>query len=51
MESKVPATLPQWEQQTRDQSVRAPNVNSLPLEKMLKVAVTVAQQIMTEFNE
>jgi hypothetical protein len=42
--------LPQQEQQKADQSVRAPNVNSLSLNKMLKVEVTVVQQIMTESN-
>jgi hypothetical protein len=51
-----PATIgslrlyPQHEQQTTNQSVRATNVNSLPLDKMLKVAGTVVQQIITEFN-
>jgi predicted lysophospholipase L1 biosynthesis ABC-type transport system permease subunit len=46
MEPRVPAALPQHEQQTTDELFRAPNVNSLPLDKMLKVV----QQIMTEFN-
>jgi hypothetical protein len=32
------------------QSVWATNVNSLSLDKMLKVVVTVEQQIMTESN-
>jgi glycerol uptake facilitator-like aquaporin len=51
MELRVPAALPQHEQQTIGQSVRATNVNSLPLCKMLiVVAVTVVQQIMTECN-
>jgi hypothetical protein len=43
----VPGALPQQEQQKAGQSVRAPNVNSLSLDKMLKVVVTVVQQIMT----
>jgi hypothetical protein len=50
MEHRVPAASPQTEQQKADQSVRAPNINSLSLEKMLKVVVTVVQQIMTESN-
>jgi hypothetical protein len=50
MEHRVPAALPQHEQQKTAQSVRAPNVNSLPLDKMLKVVVTVVQQTMAEFN-
>jgi hypothetical protein len=50
MEPRVPAALPQHEEQTTGQSVRAPNVNSLHLDKMLKVVVAVARQIMTEFN-
>jgi hypothetical protein len=41
--------LPQQEQQKAGQSVQAPNVNSLSLDKMLKV-VTVVQQITTESN-
>jgi hypothetical protein len=49
MEPRVPAALPQ-NQQTKCQSVRAPNVNSLPLDKMLKVVVMVVHQIMTDFN-
>jgi hypothetical protein len=36
-------------QQETGQSVQAPNVNSQPLDSMLRV-VTVVQQIMTEFN-
>jgi hypothetical protein len=32
------------------QSIRAANLNSLSLDKMLKVVVTVVQQIMTESN-
>jgi hypothetical protein len=50
MEPRVPVALPHHEQQTTGKSVRAPNVNTLPLKKMLKVAVTVVQQVMTEFN-
>jgi hypothetical protein len=50
IESRVPVTLPQQEQQKAGQSVRAPNINSLSLDKMLKVVVTVIQQIMTESN-
>jgi hypothetical protein len=49
MEPRVPVALPQQEQQKVGQSVWAPNVNSLSLDKMLKV-VTVVQQIMTESN-
>jgi hypothetical protein len=48
IEPRVPAALPQHEQQTTGQSVRAPNVNSLPLDKMSKIVVTLVQQIMTE---
>jgi hypothetical protein len=36
---RIPAALLQHEQQTTGQSVRAPNVNSLPLDKTLKVVV------------
>jgi hypothetical protein len=50
MEPRVSAALPQQEQQKADQSLRAPNVNILFLDKMLKVVVTVVQQIMTESN-
>jgi hypothetical protein len=50
MEPRVPVALPQIEQQKAGQSVRAPNVNSLSLDKMLKVEVTVVQQIMIESN-
>jgi hypothetical protein len=42
--------LPQHEQQTTGESVQATNVNSLPLDKMLEVVITVIQQIMKEFN-
>jgi hypothetical protein len=38
------------QQQTAGQSVRAPTVNSQPLDNMLRV-VTAVQQIMTEFND
>jgi hypothetical protein len=47
MELGVPAALLQHEQQTTGQLVWAPNVNSLPLDKMLKVVVMVVPQIMT----
>jgi hypothetical protein len=51
MEPRVPAALPQHEQQKTGQSVRAPNdANSLSLDKMLQVVVTVVQQIMTQSN-
>jgi hypothetical protein len=43
MEPRVPVALPQQEQQKADLSVRAPNVKSLFLDKMLKVVVTVVQ--------
>jgi hypothetical protein len=46
MKLSVPA--PVQEQET-GQSVRAPIVNSQPLDNMLRVA-TVVEQIMTEFN-
>jgi hypothetical protein len=49
-ESRVPAALPQQEHQTTGQSVRVPNVNSLPLDKMLKIVIAIVQQIMTEFH-
>jgi hypothetical protein len=42
----IPATR---HQQKAGQSVRAPTVNSQPLDNMLRV-VTAVQQIMTEFN-
>jgi hypothetical protein len=42
--------LSQQEQQKAGQSVRAPNVNSLSLDKMLKVVVTVVQHIMADSN-
>jgi hypothetical protein len=50
MEPRVPGALPQQEQQKAGQSVRAKNVNSLALDKMLKVVVTVVQKIMTKSN-
>jgi hypothetical protein len=50
MEPRVPVALSQREQQKTGQSVRAPNVNSLSLDKMLKAVVTDVQQIMTESN-
>jgi hypothetical protein len=50
MEPRLPAALPQHQRQTTSQSVRAPNVNSLPLDKMLRVTVMVLQQIMTQVN-
>jgi hypothetical protein len=50
MEPRVPVASPQQEHQKTDESVRAQNVNSLSLDKMLKVVVTVVQQIMTEYN-
>jgi hypothetical protein len=37
------------QKQKTGQSVRAPNVNSQPLDNMLRV-VTAVQQIMTKFN-
>jgi hypothetical protein len=50
MEPRVPAAVPQHEQQTASQSVRATNVSSLHLDEMLKVVVAVVQQIMNGFN-
>jgi hypothetical protein len=50
MEPRVPAPL-LHDQQTTGQSVRAPNINSLPLDNMLRIVVTaVIQQITTDFN-
>jgi hypothetical protein len=43
MEPRVPAALPQHEQQNTGQSLRAPNEKSLTLDKMLKVVVTVVR--------
>jgi hypothetical protein len=51
VERRFLAALPQHEQQTRGRSVRPPNIKSLPLGRMLKIVVTVAQQIMTAFND
>jgi hypothetical protein len=48
MELRVPVALPQQEQQKAGHSFRAPNINSLSQDKILKVVVTVVQQIMTE---
>jgi hypothetical protein len=50
MEPRVPAPLPQRDQQTSDRLVQAPNVNSLPLDKLLRAVVTVVQHFMTEVN-
>jgi hypothetical protein len=50
VEHGVPAASPQHEEQKAGQSIRAPNINSLPQDKMLKIVVTVVQQIMTESN-
>jgi hypothetical protein len=47
MEPRVPVASTQQEEQKAGQSVRAPNVNSLSVDKMLKVVVKVVQQIMT----
>jgi hypothetical protein len=46
----VPAALPQNEEQTTGQLIKVHNVNTLPLNKMLRVVVMVVEQIMTEFN-
>jgi hypothetical protein len=46
MEPRAPPALPQHEQQTRGQSVWAPNVNILHMDKVLNVVVAVVQQIM-----
>jgi hypothetical protein len=50
MEHRVAAASTQHGQQKTGQSVRAPNINSLRLDKMLKVVVTVVQQTMAESN-
>jgi hypothetical protein len=50
MEHRVPADLPQHEQQKTGHPVRAPNINSLSLDKMLEVVVKAVQQIMTKYN-
>jgi hypothetical protein len=47
--NKKSVLAPEQLQQT-GQSVWATNVNSLSLDKMLKVVVTAVQQIMTESN-
>jgi hypothetical protein len=49
MEPRVLAPLQQHEQQATGQSAEAPNVNSLPLDNMLRI-VTLVQQFMTELN-
>jgi hypothetical protein len=49
VESRTPGPPLQKDQQPTVQSVRAPKVNSAPLDNMLRV-VTIVQQIMTEFN-
>jgi hypothetical protein len=46
MEPSVPAALPKHEQQKTGQSVRAPNVNNLSLDKMLKIVVMVVHKNM-----
>jgi hypothetical protein len=43
VEPNVTVALPQHEQQKTGQSVRAPNVYSLSLDKMLKAVVTVIE--------
>jgi hypothetical protein len=50
MEPRTPAPLLQQNEQPTSQSVWAPNVNSQPLDNILRV-VTVVQQVMTEFND
>jgi hypothetical protein len=50
MEHRVPAASPQYEQQKAGQPGRAPNINSLSLDKMLKVVIMVVQQTMAESN-
>jgi hypothetical protein len=49
VEKRVPEPLRQHEQQATGQSVGAPNVNSSPLDNMLRI-VTVVQQFVTEFK-
>jgi hypothetical protein len=49
-EHRVPAALPKHKQKKTSQSIRVPNINSLSMDKILKVVVTVVQQIMTESN-
>jgi hypothetical protein len=48
-EPSVSVPLTQESQQPIDQKVPASNVNSLPLDNMIRV-ITAVQQIMTEFN-
>jgi hypothetical protein len=43
VEPWVPVALPEQEQQKAGQSIRAPNVNSLFLDKMFKIVVKVVQ--------
>jgi hypothetical protein len=43
MQPGVSAALSEHKQQSTGQQVRAPSVNSSPLDKMLKVVVTVLQ--------
>jgi hypothetical protein len=50
MEPSGPAPFLQHNQQPRGQLVRATNVNSVSLGKMLKLVLTVIQQIMSEYN-
>jgi hypothetical protein len=50
MEHGLPAASPQNEQQKAGQSIQAPNINSLFLDKLLEVVVTVVQQTMAESN-
>jgi hypothetical protein len=47
---RVPCGLTQTGTAENSQSVRAPNVKSLSLDKLLKVVLTIVQQIMTESN-
>jgi hypothetical protein len=46
MELRAPVPLYQHEQQATDKSVMAQNVNSLPLDNMLRIR----QQFITEFS-
>jgi hypothetical protein len=50
MEPSVPAALPKHEQEKTGHSLRATNVNTLSLNKILKIVVPVVQQIMLESN-
>jgi hypothetical protein len=45
-----PSCLVVIKRQTSGQSVQAPNVNSLPQDKMLRAVIAVVQHCMTEFN-